>query len=304
MIKRVVITGGTGFIGGNLVQYLVQKKIEVIVLSRSDRNEMFQDSKYVRMIKYNSSEYESLKNKKLQIDIFFHLAWSGVDAESKDDSEKQMANIVLSMNMLEYSKDIGAKKFIASGTVAEYVFCENIMNVNEKQTPNDMYGAAKVATHYLLEVKARQINQAFIWAVLPSTYGEGRKGKNIITYTIEELLRGNKPIYGDLNQMWDFLYVGEVSRALYYIGNKGKTNKTYGIGSGVFMPLKEYVIKIRDLINKDLELGIGENPELSNKTFSSCVSIYDLTSDTGYIPKVNFEKGISKTIDYYRKLTR
>ena len=123
----------------------------------------------------------------------------------------------------EYIKTRGnislkTKKFIGIGTVAEYSFCESIMDVNAKQTPNDMYGAAKTAVHYLLETRARILKMPFIWTVIPSTFGEGRRDNNIITYTIMSLLRGEKPEYGYLTQMWDFLYVKEVVRALRYIG--------------------------------------------------------------------------------------
>lgn len=79
------------------------------------------------------------------------------------------------MEMLELAYGLGAKRFIATGTVAEYSFCKDVMDVNAKQTPNDLYGAAKTATHYMLETWARQLKIPFNWAVLPSTYGEGRK---------------------------------------------------------------------------------------------------------------------------------
>ena len=100
--------------------------------------------------------------------------------------------------------------------------------------------------------------------------------------------------------MWDFLYVGEMVRALRLIGEKGQINKTYGIGSGVFRPLKDYILAIRDIIDSTMELGIGEVPAYSDKVFSSCVSIYDLTKDTGFTPEITFDEGIRRTIPYYK----
>lgn len=84
--------------------------------------------------------------------------------------------------------------------------------------------------------------------------------------------------------MWDFLYVKEVVSALRYIGEKGIAGKTYAIGSGVFKPLKDYITMIREIINPELELGIGAKSKLSDKALRSCVSIYDLTKDTGFVP--------------------
>ena len=112
-----------------------------------------------------------------------------------------------------------------------------------------------------------------------------------------------KPIYGDLNQMWDFLYVKDVVRAIRLVGEKGKKDKVYGIGSGEYKALREYVCRIRDVINPNLPLGIGENSSLSRRTFSSCVNNYDLKKDTGFQPEYSFEEGIARTIEYYQKNT-
>lgn len=302
-MKKVVITGGTGFIGSWLVNEMLKNEINVIMFVRDKNKCKLRQSEHLEIVEYDSEEYKKLESKEdNEIDAMYHLGWGGVASQDKNDVELQMENIAFSMKMLDLAKKIGVKQFIGIGTVAEYCFCEEVMDVYAKQTPNDMYGAAKTATHYLLETRARLIEMPFIWTVIPSTFGEGRKDSNILTYTITTLLRGEKPSYGYLNQMWDFLYVEEVARALRLIGEKGHSGKIYAIGSGVFKPLKEYVEIIRDMIDPGLELGIGDKPDLSGKAFSSCVSIHELTKDTGFIPAVSFEEGIQRTINYYRNI--
>lgn len=297
---RVAITGANGFIGKWLVEEMLCNNIEVIALVRN--RELLQERKGLKIITYNSDDYNKLKNEKKDIDAFFHLAWGGVSKKGRDDCTIQMANIQKSMEMLEYASEISAKMFIGIGTVSEYCFCENILDVNAQQTPNDMYGAAKVASRYLLEARARAVGIPFIWTILPSTFGEGRGTDNILSYTIVKLLKEEKPQYGALTQMWDFLYVKEVARALRYIFEKGKPQKTYGVGSGIYRPLRSYIEEVRDIIDESLPLGIGELPAMSEKVFSSCVSIYDLTKDTEYVPQINFREGIIKTIKYYKEL--
>ena len=300
-MKRVVVTGGTGFIGSWLVRELIKNNIDVILLVRNVAiaTEMFGDM--ATIISIHSREYDELLANKPKIDAFYHLAWGGVAPEKKNDREEQIKNIDFAMEMLEYASKLNSGRFIATGTVAEYSFCEDVMDVNAKQTPNDLYGAAKTATHYMLETWARQLKMPFNWVVIPSTYGEGRRDNNILTYTIRTLLKGEKPSYGYLTQMWDFLYVGEVARALFLIGEKGSYDKTYAIGSGDYRPLKEYVTIIRDNIDRELQLGIGDVPSMSDKVFSSCVPIRELSKDTGFVPQITFEEGIRKTIEYYKK---
>ena len=303
-MQRTVVTGATGFIGARLVKELIENGIEVFALVRDKERAAQILDKDVRLVEYHSGEYEDLKNSGTDIDLFYHLAWEGVAPERKNDRVVQVRNIDFAMEMLEYARSIGAKRFMATGTVAEYSFCEDVMDINAKQTPNDLYGAAKTAAHYMLETWARSIDMPFNWIVIPSTYGEGRKDNNVLTYTIRTLLKGERPSYGYLTQMWDFLYVGEVARALRLIGQKGVCSKTYGIGSGDYRPLRDYVTIIRDCIDPKLELGIGDIPAMSEKVFSSCVPIKELMEDTGFVPAVSFEEGIKRSIEYYRNCDR
>lgn len=302
-MANVIVTGGSGFIGRSLIIELLNNNYHVVGVVRNiskldahilnDKNFTYieKDLNLLCEDDFQRGEYDS----------FFHLAWGGVSSSDKNNLKLQMDNISMSIHALEICNKIYCKNFISAGTVAEYVFSKDILNVEEKQTPNDFYGAAKTSAHYFLNVRARQLKQNFIWAVIPSTFGEFRNDNNIITYTIKTLLENKKPQYGSLTQMWDFLYVSEVARALRLISEYGKDNMIYGIGSGVFKPLIEYIEKIRDLINPKLELGINELVEMTNKTKSSCVNITNLKNDTGFIPEVDFENGIERTIEFWRK---
>ena len=301
---KAIVIGANGFIGRWLVQELIDNDYDVTIVVRNinniDKESFFEKCNVIEKDANNldANDFEPSIN----YDVFYNLAWEGVAPESKNDIDLQISNIKMSLKMLEICKKLGCSLFISTGTVAEYALTTDVMDLNSKQSPNDMYGAAKVATHYFLNVRARQLNQSFIWCVVPSTYGEGRKTNNILTYTIKELLNGNKPLYGNLNQMWDFLYISDVVRALRLIGEKGKPGKVYGIGSGEYRQLKDYIVSIRDIINPDLPLGIGEVHEYSERSFSSCVNIYDLIKDTGFKPLVSFEDGIRKSIDYYKNI--
>lgn len=303
-MRNVIITGGSGFIGRWLTKEMIENGVNVTLIVR-DRAKVSDEIKNSKMVKIVEGLIEALEASDFrgdQYDCFYHLAWDGVASDKKNNVDVQLANIKLAISAMELANELKCKRFIAAGTVAEYVFSKDIMNFTEKQTPNDMYGAAKTSTHYFLDVRARQLDQEFNWVIIPSTFGEYREDNNIITYTIRTLLRGDKPLYGELTQMWDFLYVAEVAKALRLVGEKGKSGTIYGIGSGVFKPLKNYVLEIRDLINPELPLGIGEKKGMDVKTFSSCVNTIDLIRDTGFVPTVSFSEGIRRTIDYWSRL--
>jgi len=297
-MKKIVISGATGFVGRHLVRCLASQDNEIYVLVRK-RTAVFDELTCVHQIEYSCIEQVVIDS----VDIFYHLAWEGVASGEKNELSVQLSNIELSLNTMEFAKKCKSKLFVATGTVAEYAFQSGVMDFEKRRSPADMYGATKSAVYYLLQAYARNLDIPFIWAVLPSTFGEGRENSNILTYTITSLLRGEKPTYASLNQMWDFLYVEDVVEALRLIGLYGKSGKIYGVGSGSYKSLKEYVVCIRDMIDTSLELGIGERDESADKARveSSCVNIDELVNDTGFSPKYSFEEGILKTIKYYRK---
>ncbi len=304
-MKRAIITGATGFIGSWLALELLKHNYEIVLIVRNKKKLLSQiiSSNNCMIIEKEIDDItkEDFDKKVVSYDMFFHLAWAGVDPTYKNDAHCQIKNILMSMSALNLCKTLNCNRFLVTGTVAEYVFSDGNIDVSSRESPNDIYGAAKVSVHHFLEVHARQLGQAFNWIIIPSTYGERREDNNILTYTIKELLRGNIPTYGNLEQMWDFLYVGEVVKAIRLIGEKGKTNKTYGIGSGEHNPLRYYIEKIRDIINPELKLEIGILKEMSQRTYSSCVDIQSLVNDTGFVPGISFEKGIRKAILYYKK---
>lgn len=306
--RNVIIMGGTGFIGSWLVRDLLQQHYSVAILVRTlpapeEQKNLWggvtEDKRNLTI--YRREDIEKLKASRAEWDAFYFLAWDGVTPEHKNDADLQISNITYALEAMRLAKKLNCQKFIAAGTVAEYVFCENIIDINEKPAPSDFYGAAKVSVHYMLDVLSKQILMDFIWAVLPSTFGPGRKGNNIITYTISTLLKGETPRYGDLEQLWDFLYVTEVAKALRLIGEKGTAGKTYGIGSGNYRKLKDYMEEIRDCINPEQKLDIGALPEMSRRTFSSCVNIFDLINDTGFQVQVSFQEGIRRTVDSMKR---
>lgn len=299
-MTRAIITGASGFIGSWLAFELIENNYDVTLLVRDKRKLLPELQKKCHVIE---KQFEDINNDDFSgksSDLMFHLAWQGVAATDKNNLDLQLHNIKTSLNLLNVASEIGCNAFIAAGSVAEYALCDKVMDFKERQCPNDFYGAAKVSSSYFLKIRAQQLAMPLIWTIVPSTYGERRSDANILTYTIKTLLRKSKPSYGNLNQMWDFMYVKDVVRALRLIGEKGLKNKIYGIGSGVYRPLKDYITIIRDIIDPDLELGIGEIKSQSKSAFSSCVNNYDLIKDTGFLPRYTFREGITRTIEYYR----
>ena len=303
-MKCVIVTGANGFIGKHLIDELVKEHIFVIALYFGN-GALINQCETVKPIYCDLSNCEGVKESiqkfGFEFDAFYHLAWTGVSSEKKNDYHSQYKNIENSINALTLCNQLQCYKFINIGSVAEYVNCNGLIRSQEVPSPGDIYGATKVASRFLLTAIAQSLHQEMICTILSSTYGEYRLDNNVISYSIKTLLAGEKPIYGCLKQIWDFLYIKDTVYALYLIGEYGQSGSTYGIGSAVYRPLLEYIEKIRDIINPELPLGIGVLTDKYAAIHDSCVDTYLLQKDTGFIPKYSFADGIRNTISWFEK---
>ncbi len=308
-MNRVIVTGANGFVGRHLLKCLMLKNIEVYAIVRQKKameelGDMYDSIHWIEgdLFDEESSIIQKLEDEGAKgADCIYYLAWSGVAADKKNDYEEQIKNITIAKNIIMIAKNIECKRIVNLGTVGEYVSLDGLINEKWIPSPADIYGAVKVAVRNLLSVQASLEKIDVINTILCSTYGEFRCDDNVISYTIKKLLRGECPEYGKLEQMWDFLYIEDAALALYLIGEKGISGKTYSIGSGIYRHLYEYIEVIRDMIDPELPLGIGKLGDRYVKVLNSCVDTFQLQKDTGFKPQYSFEEGISNTIDYFRR---
>lgn len=303
-MKRVLITGATGFIGKALIKYLIQSDIEVLaVVLPQEKDKLIQSAKITPIVGdlNNSTELkEILKEEKF--DTIYHLAWIGVSTQLKNSFELQVKNLYFANTVMELASEHDCKRVICPGSVSEYAYIDDEVNGMQVPCPSDVYSSIKVSVHLYCDLYARQHGIGFSWTLIPSIYGPGRVDNNLITYTIQALLRKERPKYTKLEQQWDYIYIDDLIKALYLIGEKGKGNTVYPIGYGKARKMSEYVTIIKNIINKEAEIGIGELQYKTNRIDNAIVDIQQLQVDTGFEPQITFEEGIEKTIEFFKEL--
>jgi len=302
-VKNVVVTGAGGFMGRSLINTLLRQGVHVYALDLLGGQITLPANEKICFIPMKEGSFEGVADqmKQIEIDTFYHLAWAGVSTTHKNDFILQSSNINLTLKAMELAGKLGAKKIICPGSTSEYAYCGQTVNGHNLPAPADMYAACKLATYFTAQLFAKQHNLPLIWLLIASTYGPGRNDNNIITYSINTLLDGKKPSYTQLEQKWDYLYIDDLISALYLVGEKGIPGSTYPIGSGIAKSLAEYIIILRNKIDPNLPLGIGEIPYKTAQIDHSIVDISLLQAHTGFKPLVSFEEGILRTISYYRE---
>lgn len=302
-MKKVIITGATGMIGLNLVKYLLNKNIEVTAIIRpnSKRNNILPNNPNLKIVECDLSDIQNAERTQGTYDVLYHLAWVGTTGESRNNIEMQFKNIEYTLNTIKFAKKVGCKKIVGAGSQAEYGRVEGSLNKHTKTNPETAYGAAKLCAGNMGRILAEQLEIEFVWTRILSIYGEYDNSGTMVMSSIISMEKGQAPKYTKAEQIWDYLYVEDVSKAMYLIGEKGKNGEVYCIGSGTVKPLYEYINIIKNEINPMLEIKFGEIPYSKNQVMHLCADISDLTKDTGFKPEISFKEGIKRTIKWYKE---
>ena len=300
-MRKVLITGADGFIGRHLVnEYLKCGDTYVIAimsprhsggLSQVKHKNLYVTAIDLNQVLYHVDEFPD------DIDTMFHFAWRGVKPELRNNLEVQMSNLVMTINCMKLAIQKHIKKMIFPGSTNEYIYYGKPLNKDAVPSPCNAYGAAKIALRYLCYDYSTRNDIEFIYSIIAGIYAADRKDSNVIYYTIEKLLKGEKPSLSECKQLWDYVHIDDVVDALIAIGDKGKDGGVYGIGHGDNWELKNYINIIHDIINPDIPLGYGEVPYTSDKLPSSCIDLTDIEKDTGWVPKIEYKDGIKTVIE-------
>lgn len=299
-MKKAMVTGADGFIGHHLVMNLLENNIETYAVTYPGRDQIYQSELKNPLLHLVSMDLNNIFDYYEQfpydIDVMYHFAWNGVKPEMRSDLGIQMGNINLTMQCMRFAANKRIKKVIFPGSTNEYLYYGKPLNKDAVPTPSDAYGSVKVALRYLCGQFAKQNDLSFIYTIIAGIYASDRRDNNVIFYTIDKLLDGEKPSLTALEQRWDYVYIDDVIQALLAVGKRGKDGGVYAVGHGDNWPLANYIKIIHKKINPELPLGIGEKPYSGGIIPTSCIDLTDITNDTGFVPRVSFEEGISKVI--------
>lgn len=298
-MKRVLITGADGFIGRHLVARLLREGIEVHAVVHPEHN-IYVNNTDNNLKVYSLDLLDLQENMDLfpdNIDVMYHFAWNGVAPEFRNDFDVQYRNIDIAIGCVKLCEVKHIKKIIFPGSTNEYLYYGKPINEHVVPSPSNTYGATKIAIRYLCSDYAANHGISFVYAIITGIYSEDRKDSNVIYYTINKLLNGEKPSLTSLEQEWDYVHIDDVVEALRLVGEKGKGGVTYAIGHGDNWPMANYIRIIHKMIDENLPLGIGEIPHNGDVLPSSCIDLTRIKEDTGFEPRIAFEDGIQRVIN-------
>lgn len=307
--RNILITGGAGFIGSAMVNYLTEsKKNKVVVIDKLNycsRKSNWETPEKVIFYQTDVSNkfyvYKILEDHKIEFIIHF-AAQTHVDNSFNNVDDFVKDNISATQCLLEtvvsYQK---LKKFIHVST--DEVYGENgesnkMFSENDKMSPTNPYAATKAATEHIVNSYHKSYGVPIIITRGNNVYGPGQYPEKVIPRFIMQCL-SNKPItlQGEGKAKRTFVYVKDLCKAFDLLLNFGTIGEVYNLGSNIEISVKDLSIIIRNKTGKPSIKTI----EIPDRNFND--NRYHISSDKikilGWEASKSFDEGLSETINWY-----
>lgn len=258
---RVLVTGGAGFIGSHLVDKLITKGHEVLVIDDfsggSERNIPVN-------IGYMDIDCRDAQDVDLFFDmhrpeIVFHLAANAAENKAQfSPIDITSRNYSAFINTLTPFIKYGGKRFVFASSIAVYGALQTPFKETDKPEPEDLYGITKLAAEQTLKVMSKVHGFEYVIARPHNVYGPRQNMRdpyrNVVTIWMNAILRGNPVwIYGNGKQKRQFSYIEDVVEQLYKCGFEDVAGKTFNLGSYMDLTLNELFTAIKQVTGYDKE---------------------------------------------------
>ena len=316
-MKKIIVTGGLGFIGSNLIDLLIKKKFYVINIDKVTYSSNFYNTKEFKKSKKYKFIKLDIKNKKIneilfkyRPDCIFNLAAETHVDRSIDNPESFIeSNIVGVYNLLEafkkYSKRFKCKLIHISTDEVYGDILKGRSNENYPYKPSSPYAASKAASDHLVSSYVRTYKIPAIVTNCSNNYGPRQHPEKLIPKIIYNIFNSKPlPIYGNGSNSREWIYVKDHCEALIKIYQKGKSGEFYNIGSNKNLNNLEVCKKILNVskhinkFNKNIKIVFVKDRPGHDIRYA--LNSNKIKKDLKWYPKTNFEEGIKLTFNWYK----
>ena len=317
-MKKVIVTGGLGFIGSNLIELLISKNYYVINIDKVTYSSNFYNTREHK----NSKNYKfikcDIKDKKIKNIIFkykpsaiFNLAAETHVDRSIDSPESFIqSNIVGVFNLLEcFKKFVKSHKSKLIHISTDEVYGDILSgrsSENYPYQPSSPYAASKAASDHLVSSYVRTYKIPAMITNCSNNYGPKQHPEKLIPKLIYNILNNKPlPIYGKGTNSREWIYVKDHCEALLKVFTKGKVGEFYNIGSNKNLnnlQVSKNLIKIsKSVIKLKKNVKIYFVKDRPGHDIRYALNSSKIKNKLGWKPRTNFRQGIKLTFNWYLK---
>lgn len=304
-MKRVLLTGATGFVGANLCRRLLEEGHEVHCLVRNGfavwRIEGIRQHLHLHEVDLEDETQLDSIISKLRPEWIFHLATHGAYSWQTDLGTMIRTNLLSTVSLIEACMKTGFEILVNTGSSSEYGYKDHAPAETEWIDPNSYYAVTKAAATLFCRYAAVSHGACIPTLRLYSVYGPYEDPGRLIPAIILHGLQGSLPPLADPDTARDYIYVRDVADAYLLLAERalGKGGEVYNLGSGTQTTLAEVVDLACDVFNLADEPHWGTMARRPWDTTSWTANIESIRA-LGWEPEVTFEQGFRQTVDWFR----
>jgi len=300
---RIVVTGGTGFVGANLVRAMLADGASVCVLSRpgSDRWRLQDVLDEVRVIDVDVRDAAGVTQamREARPERVFHLASHGNSSWETD--AREIHDIVVGgfANVIAACAEAGCPVLVNAGSSSEYGFKDHAPAESECTEPNSDYAAAKVAATMMGCREAARLAMHIVTLRLYSVYGPWEDPRRLMPTLIARGLEHAWPPLVDPETARDYVFVDDVVDAFRRVALAEKRRPVYNVGTGVQTSLRQVVDVAARVLSISAAPAWGTMPARAWDTGTWVADASAIGADLGWTPQYTFEQGFRRFVEWH-----
>ncbi len=311
--RRVLVTGGAGFIGSHYVRSLLNGSIqgfaqaEVVVLdaltyagNEANLAEVAASARY-RFVHGDIRDQRLVADQMVGTDVVVHFAAeSHVDRSIVGAADFVSTNVAGTQVLLQAALDAGVGRFVhvstdeVYGSIAAGAWAEE-----QPLAPNSPYSAAKAGSDLLAVAYHRTYGLDVVITRCSNNYGPYQFPEKVIPLFVTNLLDGHKvPLYGDGLNVRDWLHVDDHCRGIQLVAERGRAGEVYHIGGGLELSNRELTEALLAATGNDWSM-VEPVADRKGHDRRYALDTSKITSELGYAPRVPFREGLADTVRWY-----
>lgn len=298
-MKKVLITGASGFIGRNCLPILLKSGFEVHAVCPDPIMDVGHRIQWHRADLLNVDQIQQLVSE-IRATHFLHFAWY---AEPKKywDSEENFKWVQASEKLLNEFHSNGGRRAVMAGTCAEYDWQYGRCSENTTPlVPATVYGKCKHSLQMALADFSKKTGLSSAWGRIFFLYGPNEHPARLVSSVILSVLQGKPALCLHGNQIRDFLHVEDVACAFVAL-LESEVNGPVNIASGVPLALKEVISKIGEKLVRSELIRFGENTSPIDEPPLLVADVRRLREEVGWIPEYDIDSGLDQTIKWWEE---
>ena len=324
-MKKILITGGAGFIGSHVVRLFVTKysdyqiyNLDALTYAGNLENLVdIENAPNYTFLKGDITDESFISNlfEKYQFDGVIHLAAeSHVDRSIEDPMAFVKTNVIGTVNLLNaarklWAKNTEGKRFyhISTDEVYGSLGAEGLFTETTSYDPNSPYSASKASSDHFVRAYGETYGLPYVLTNCSNNYGPNHFPEKLIPLFINNIITNKAlPVYGDGNYTRDWLFVVDHARAIDLVFHEGINQETYNIGGFNEWKNIDLVQLLCSIMDDKLERVPGESAKLityvkdrPGHDLRYAIDANKINATLGWKPSVTFEQGLEITVNWY-----